>query len=62
MAQWLVNPTSIHEDIGLIPGLTQGLRIRHCCTAATAPIGFLAWESPCASGVGLKKRQKDQSK
>ena len=30
MAQQLVNPISIHEDMGSIPGLS-GLRIWRCC-------------------------------
>jgi len=26
MAQWVKNPASIHEDAGLIPGLTEWVR------------------------------------
>ena len=31
MSQRLVNPASIHEDTGLIPGLISGLKIQRCC-------------------------------
>ena len=30
-AQWLTNPTRSHEVVDSIPGLTQWLRIQHCC-------------------------------
>ena len=30
VAQWLTNPTSLHEVVGLIPGLTQWVRIWRC--------------------------------
>ena len=30
VAQWLTNLTKNHEVVGLIPGLTQGVRIQHC--------------------------------
>ena len=26
LAQWLTNPTSIHEDTGLLPGLAQSVK------------------------------------
>ena len=30
MAQWIKNPSSIHEDVGLILASLSGLRIWHC--------------------------------
>ena len=26
VAQWVKNPTSIHEDVGLVPGLLQWVK------------------------------------
>ena len=61
MAQWVKNPTSTHEDAGLIPGPAQWIRgsrvnHRHCLDlallwlwqrpAAAALIQPLAWELP----------------
>ena len=69
MAQRSTNLTSIHEDAASISGLAVSCGVGHrhgsdpvllwlwCRPAATALIRPLAWESPYAMGVALKKMQ-----
>ena len=52
MAQQVKNPSGIHEDAGLIPGLTSGLRIQ-CCHKLQGRWTDAAWIWHCCGcGVG----------
>ena len=60
VAQQIKNLTSVHEDVGLIPGLAQWVKdlCLWCRLAAAASIQRLAKELLYAAGAALKRKNK----
>ena len=56
----VLNPTSIHENVGSIPGLSPCEL--WCRPAAVASIRFLAWELPYATCSALKTNKNKNKK